>query len=263
MNVVVLNAILQSEDSQRKTSFGWDDYKRVLFEMNNRDVFDDTPKGMRDVFTHNIPHGYILDTKPLRTKIEAILDDVGYDTLGSLYLPSYISVVEYDTGIEHRLFSRSADPAVRNLRLVDILMATTAIPMVFPPRRVLGYAGDILFIDGGAGRDTIPVEALTEERCRSIYVVTHSLGTWVEEKRNVLPKPIQDIEILANLLKTREFLAQDLFDLELDRAKQLARRAFLYRPKLKTVFPLLDFSKQREQYQETMEWALKNEPVLL
>ncbi|TKJ44408.1 hypothetical protein CEE36_01310 [candidate division TA06 bacterium B3_TA06] len=261
LNAVAVNAILKTKDGKAGKGMSWEDYKKILFDLDDGKIFDITPRGLARIVPRNIPEGFILDTAPLRRLLEEVLQEkMGFRSLGDLYLPTYISVVGRDTGKTLRLYSRDPDPRIRKLPLLDVLMASTAIPVAFKPREIKGLKGS--FFDGGVGRDGIPVEAMAAEHCRELYIISRMRGdetmtgvTVFKKRRPRVPK------ILLNVLLAMEYLIDALFESELDRAPQIARRAFLYLPKLFKQYPLLDFSTQREQYEETLEWAKKHDPV--
>lgn len=260
LNAVAVNAILRTRDGKAERSFTWADYKKILFRLKDGDIFDVRPAGLARIVSRNIPRGYILDTAPLRRLLEDVVEkQMGFYRLGDLYLPTYISVVQRETGKTLRLSSRDPDRRIRALRLVDVLMATAAIPVAFRPVAIKGLDGE--FFDGGVGRDGIPVQAMVGEKCREIYIISRMRGdetatgvTPFKEKRPKIPP------ILLNVLLSMEYLIDDLFESELDKAPHIARRAYLYLPRLEKSYPLLDFSTQAEQYDRTMSWARKNDP---
>jgi predicted acylesterase/phospholipase RssA len=263
LNTVAVNAILKTKDgkAEKGKEFTWEDYNEVLFKIGDGDIFDLTPGGLARIVTRNISEGFVLDTAPLRRLLSEIaVKMMGFETLGDLYLPTYISVVERETGITRRLYSRDSHRMIRNLPIVDVLMATAAIPVAFGPVEIEGLKGK--FLDGGVGRDGIPVEAMSHEKCKELYIISRMRGdetmvgiTTFKEKRSKIPR------ILLNTLLAMEYLIDDLFESELNLAPHIARRAYLYLPRLSKQYPLLDFSTQREQYEETLKWAQKNDPV--
>lgn len=263
LNVVVVNAILKTKDgnTEKGKEFTWQDYKEILFKISDGDIFDLSARGLARIVTRNIPEGFVLDTAPLRRLLSEIaVKKMGFETLGDLYLPTYISVVGRKTGITRRLYSRDPDPKIRDLPLVDVLMASAAIPVAFEPVEIKALKGR--FLDGGVGRDGIPVEAMSHEKCKELYIISRMRGdetivgiTTFKEKRPKIPR------ILLNTLLAMEYMIDDLFESELNLAPHIARRAYLYLPRLSKQYPLLDFSTQREQYEETLKWAQNNDPV--
>ncbi|MCK4232183.1 patatin-like phospholipase family protein [candidate division WOR-3 bacterium] len=263
LNAVAVNAILKTKDGKagNDQAFGWEDYKKILFALESGDVFDVTARGLARIVPRNVPEGFVLDTTPLRKLLEeAVQEKAGFETLGDLYLSTYISVVGRDTGKILRLSSRDPDPRIRKLPLVDVLMASAAIPGAFKPRKIEGLEGE--FIDGGVGRDGIPVEAMSGERCKELYIISRmrgGIGTGLGIPK-VLKKPPK---ILETSLLAFQFFTDALFRNEIERAPTIASRAFLYVPQLPKNYSMLDFSTQREQYEETMHWAKQHDPVRL
>ncbi|MBD3285709.1 hypothetical protein GF359_04555 [candidate division WOR-3 bacterium] len=257
INIVAINAILDPG-----VEFGWEEYKNeVLFPLKNKDVYTFTP------FAPFLGDS-VFETNPLRKLFKDIVEErIGYKTLGDLYLPTYISVVRRSSGRNLRLSAKSKKHS--SYTLVDVLMATSAFPVVFPTQRIRGLSGR--FFDGGTGRDDLPVEAFAKEKCRRIYIIskmrskrrakretgiTPSLKEFVKEKMR--------FELSENALLAIDFLMDDLFVCELDRAIELASdKAFLYIPKLSKDYPILDFSTQEKQYAETIAWAKKTDPLHL
>jgi len=259
LNAVAVNAILKTKDGKAtpKHAYTWDDYKELLFALKDSDVFDTTPRGILRIPTVNIPSGYVLDTAPLRRLLKKMLRRLGIKTLGELYLPTYLSVIERKTGRTYRLSSRN--PAHAKIPILDALMASTAIPVAFPPQRITGFMSGKRFIDGATGRDIIPVEAMRKERCDDIYVISRMRVDKNFEQKTGLKLPMP--KILENALLAFDTIGDDLFGCEIDRAVTLARkRAFLYMPKLDKEYPLFSFSTQKEQYEKTTAWARKHDP---
>lgn len=260
LNAVAVNAVLRSKNEQSGSRFDWGVYKSLLFTLGNEKVFDISVKGIGRIFTANIADGFVLDTSPLREFLSQVLARMGFDTLGSLYLPTYISVVDTDKRETLRLSSR--DPKHAKLPLLDVLMASTAIAVAFKPQTIAGLAGE--FVDGCTGRDGIPVEALAYENCSEIYVISKMRGGKEKKgeefgKKKLFTAP----RILSNYLEASSILNNDMFNCQLERAPYIARRAYLYMPKLSRSYSMLDFDTQREQYEETALWARQNVPEKL
>ncbi len=261
LNAIAVNAVIRSKEQPQAPAFSWDDYKRILFDMKDAKIFNTTARGITKILPRNIPEGFVLDTAPFRKLLEATLKKMEFDTLGSLYLPTYISVVEKESGRIHRLFSHDPDPAVRDLSLADALMATSAVPVAFKPVKINGLEGE--FVDGGVGRDGIPVETMIAERCRELYVISRMRGNDKTEVAVFRKRRPRMPKILLTALLSTEHLMNNLFEYGLVLAPLIARQAFLYMPKLTKQYPMLGFSTQREQYEETMVWARKNDPLPL
>ena len=262
LNAVALNGILAG----RMT---WEEYKGILFGMKTSDVF--TRSGRL------IP----VDTTPARNLYRKVVEErLGYRRIGDLPLATALTVTRLkDLGLAktaYRLCSRKineeSDPEIG---LVDILMASTAFPLVFPPARIPGAATipDIAYVDGGAGEDFVPFEALLEfEAARGrgvdrVYVVSRKndgLGAAREELRALAgadEKMAAALEIPLEAIVHRK-LNEGLRVLE-RRAPELAARTYIWKPEFPEEFQLFDFSNLERQYSLTREWAASREPVPL
>jgi predicted acylesterase/phospholipase RssA len=97
---------------------------------------------------------------------------MNYSKLGDLYIPTCISLVNHTSGRTKRLWS--TDPEYANLSLVDILMASTAIPVAFTPRAIPELDSEPIWIDGGTGMDSIPVyPLLVSPQVTDIYMIAY------------------------------------------------------------------------------------------
>ncbi|MBN2378987.1 patatin-like phospholipase family protein [candidate division WOR-3 bacterium] len=205
LNAVALNAILRTEDgeSPAKYSYTWDDYKKLLFDLRNSDVYDVSPGGIVRIFTNNIPSGYILNTAPLLKLLKKVIEGkMDFKIMKDLYLPTYISTVDPVTGKEYRFSNRN--PQHARLPVVDVLMASCAIPIAFQLRKIKGFSKVRAFIDGGTGRDGIPVEAMRKENCEEIYVISKMRGNKKKEYKTGIAIPVP--KLLKNAIQAFEVL---------------------------------------------------------
>lgn len=252
LNAVMLNAVLDP-----RNDLGWDFYvKEFLFGLRNRGIYRFNGLSL-------LTEGSLFDTAPLNELlVEFVNNRMGYQTMGDLYLPTYISAVRRGSGKDIRIFSRN--PGYASLPVVDVIMASCAIPGVFPAWRIEGLAGQ--FLDGGTGRDGIPVEAMRNEKCVDIYIISKMRDEY--GKRRVVGLETETrhrvMEVAENAMLAFEYMSDAVFHCELDRAVNIALkhkgRAFLYLPVLGENYPLLNFNNQKEQYEETLAWARRNHP---
>ena len=139
--------------------------------MDDSKVFEDDPISIAKIFTSNIPGGFILDVSPFESLLSSWLSLMNYYTLGDLYITTAISIVDQNTGKTKRLWSDN--PVHAKLNLLEVLMASTALPIAFEPRNITGYPGT--FIDGGTGVDTLPVVALLQRpEVKTIYIIVYN-----------------------------------------------------------------------------------------
>lgn len=65
--------------------------------------------------------GYILDISPFEALLGSWLSIMNYSTLGDLYIPTAISVVDQRTGFTHRLWSDN--PKHAKLDLLEVRLS--------------------------------------------------------------------------------------------------------------------------------------------
>ena len=252
LNAVMLNAILDPGNN-----LGWDFYvKEFLFALRNKSVYRFNGLSL-------LTEGALFDTSLLEELLKEFLyHRMGYATLGDLHLPTYISVVRRESGKDLRLYSHN--PKHASYPLVDVIMASCAIPAVFPARKIKGLAGE--FLDGGTGRDCIPVEALSSEKFSEIYVISKMRNEYGDKRDVGLETETRPkiVEVAENAMLAFDYMSDAVFHCELDRAVDIAERckgrAFFYLPRLSKDYPPLDFNTQKEQYKKTMAWAKRNDP---
>ncbi len=268
---VCLNAILDGN-----SEFHWasmmddsdpDNPRGILATLRNRDIYS------LDLLA--LFRGYLLGTGNFEKLLKTIVHDkMGIQRFGELSTPTIIAVVERATGTLHRLDSREHG----ELDLVEILLATTAMPIALPPRTITGYADGALFVDGGTGTDGVPVLSLWEEHCDAIYVVGpqrdmanvpvksagHKLtfrAVWdsIRGDRDALVSSIQMLQSLQCL----DYLMTAAMMLEIQAAPGLAEEAWIYMPGLSKQYNILNFGDELAQYREAKTWAQSNGPTLL
>ena len=206
--------------------------------------------------------GYIFDTEPLKeTLIQYINgnDYIGYETLGQCFLPTYISAVNTMNGKTRRFFSQNKEDAQGNL--VDILLASTAIPVAFPSRKV----GNTGYIDGGTATDDIPVEDMIQDGLfDEVYVIANQDPGLISGYQHLMP----NIPLVSNFVFTVQVSHAAIIPFQLARALNLVHdktKAFYYSPTLTKTYSLLDFTGQilEEQFNKSLRWAQNNKPRLI
>jgi hypothetical protein len=258
LSLTALNAILSP-----KSKYSWSDYRDLLFGLTNGDVFDDTILGLAEIFTYNAEHGYILDTKPLRNLLNNLTNRWGFDTLGDLPIPSIICTVNKTSG--DPLCVHSQNPADAKLKLVDCLMASTAIPFVFPSQAIPGITNDPIFIDGGTSMNNLPVEPLSNysygPKPNKMYLIAHQLT-----HNPGVSGIIRDIPLAYNAINALEILKTIGIYAGLEVAANqspIKSKNVKYIPKLPETYFGLDFGLEKIQWEESMKWAKQNNPTPL
>ncbi len=262
LNTVMLNAILARK-------FSWDRYHNILFNLRSEDIF--TRDG------NKIP----LNTDPLNTLLtRTIRDSLGFDSLGSLPYPSSISITDIRVlPLATRTYRMSnvrmngeSDPS---LSLVDVLMASTAIPVIFPPARLdIGKLKLVTtFIDGGVAEDHIPYQAVIQyEKYRglgvdTLIIISRKCDTTSQLSSEMESLGAKDRQLFEKIGIRIENMAYEGFIRQMKALQtnypELAAHTFIYIPDFEENFHLLDFNQMKEQYEITAKWAKSHKPVPL
>ncbi|MDP3937442.1 MAG: patatin-like phospholipase family protein [Deltaproteobacteria bacterium] len=205
---------------------------RIWRRLHRRDVFPVAPLG--GLFGLFSKRDYLVDPTGLRKLLERHLP---YGLLEEAQVPCHVIATEVLGGSEVRL---SSGP------VVDALLASAAIPAVFPPVRLDGR----YLVDGGIASNT-PVSAAVEAGARRVIVLPTGIACALERP----PRGVIALALHAlNLLIARQLVAD---------VRRLADRAAL-----KVVPPLCpldvtvyDFSRTGvliDQAEETtLQWIDK------
>lgn len=262
LNTVMLNAILSNR-------FSWDRYHNILFNLKSEDVF------IRD--GNKLP----LNTDPLKNLlIRTIRDSLGFDSLGSLAYPSAISITDIRVlplgtrtyRMSNIKMNKESDPAAD---LIDVLMASTAIPVIFPPVRFQLASGlpTTTFIDGGVAEDHIPYQAIIQyEKYRGVgidtlIIVSRKCDTTSQLSNEMENFGAKDKQLFEKIGVRIENMAHEGFIRQMKALQanypELAAHTYIYIPDFEENFHLLDFNQMKEQYEITAKWAKTHKPVPL
>ncbi|MCX6302617.1 MAG: patatin-like phospholipase family protein [Bacteroidia bacterium] len=262
LNAVMLNGILSGKMT-------WKEYKEILFSLRNKDIFIQEGK--------KLP----VSTEPARELYTRIVEGrLNYHQIGDLPFMTEISFTNvkdlYLKKRVYRMCSRKINEETdTTLSLVDIMMASSAFPVAFPPVRIRNVSTipDIEYIDGGVGDDHVPFHSLLEfEKFRGIgvekvYVISRKSDSIPEVGQELADFGIKDRKIfdrigisLENILKKGIIKGLQAFEKE---APELRARTFVWIPDFEKDFFLMNFSNSQEQYVLTQEWARAHNPVPL
>ncbi|HUW69177.1 MAG TPA: patatin-like phospholipase family protein [bacterium] len=262
LNSVMLNGILSGKIS-------WDEYKTILFGIVNNDIF--------------IQHGKKIpvDTSPARKLYTGIVEGtLGYVTIGDLPFVTAISITRLkDLGLKdtvYRMFSRKINSeSDTSLSLVDILMASTAIPVVFPPVHIRNAKTipDVDYVDGGVKEDNVPYRALLEfENARgygveNIYIVSKKNNDAPSISEELKTLGIDDHRVFDDLGLSFDRMMNKKFEESLEEyavdSPELAARTYVFRPDFARDFLMFSFDDLKSQYALTSQWAQSNDPMPL
>ena len=248
-------------DGKGRTPFTFEDIKGMVFNMTVGSVVDITPLGIYRILSTNVGEGFLLDTAPLRVTLTKYLAQMGYKLVGDLYLPTCISTVDEETGLPVRICSD--DPKVKNLPLIDVLMASAAMPVIFPSQSIRGFTppfGSGIFVDGGVGIDMIPTDPAYERDLDEVYIITRQ---WELNDAKKMPKVLKDIKIVANALNTFNNFLQASFLSGLSSSYTARMPSYSYIPVLPVDFGVLDFDQGKLMYDMTKNWTHVNTPICM
>lgn len=262
LNAVVLNGILS-----RKLS--WNGYKKILFNLKNSDVFIQQGK--------KIP----VNTTPARelyTKVA--VDLLGYRSIGDLPYTTSVSFTRlFDLDLKknvYRMCSRKInEESDTTLSLVDIMMASSAFPFVFPAIRMTNpkTIPDAKYVDGGVGEDHVPYKALLQfEQFRKKGVAKVYI---ISRKSDSIPQVSEELRLLG--INDRGLFDKAGISLDailkkgiikrleayMEEAPELTDRTYIWIPDFEENFPLFGFDKMKDQYEITSKWAKSHNPVPL
>jgi len=262
LNAVILNAILTGRMS-------WYEYRGILYNIRNENIFIQDNK--------KLP----VNAQPFRNLLEQVVEKrLGYHTIGELPITTEISFVRLKPtelrNSVYRMCSRKINTeSDTTMRLVDIMMASSAFPVVFPPVHIQNVASipDADYIDGGVGDDHVPYKALLEfEKYRGKGV----------DKVFIISRQNDSIPMLSEELKNLGINDRGIFDkqnINLDKilkrgivnrmesyareAPDLVGRTYVWIPDYNRSFLFFNFDSLRMQYEETSRWARDHDPVPL
>ena len=298
LNAAVVNIIISDRNKPvSEQRYNWDKYEDDLKLIKNS-PYTEGHQEYRTAYTWlpgDVKKGYVLQTHSklypkdlLYHTIKSIFDGMGVTYFGDLdpEIPVHVSSVNRETGETIRFYS--GNPEHAKLPIVDVLMASTAIPVVFPERSVDGFGS---FIDGGTGQDSVPVESMMNENCDQLWLVCRQgVKTYNHDSEILLLESLAPVEvqkqanpegnhileshqlkkdgnyfsaILDNALFAIDKVFADITYFQFDKAKEIAKEVYTYIPVLDTNYSMIDFNKGDEQLVATEEWSASNPPILL
>ena len=200
----------------------------IWLGLRRQDVFPISPwSGARGLIGRS---NHVIPNSSLRTLLEK---HIPYHRLEEAKMPVHIVTTELKTG---RAFDISSGPAV------PALLASTAIPGVFPPVTI----GHRTLVDGGIASHT-PIAAAIELGAKRIYVLPVSY-TWLNQE------PTNALGMALHALA--RFVEQKV-DIEVAAHKDVAEIHVLGAADLPPVSPA-DFSRTKELIERGYESTLRH-----
>jgi len=261
INAVMLNGVLDDSNS-----FGFEEYKDILLNLNNQDILDNS--------RNDLP----VDTRPLWNTIEqGLLENLNYDTFDDLILPTAITSTNLDL-LTIEVSSNITELDEIGGELVESLMATASFPVAFPSIKI----NDNIYVDGGLV-ENIPINAVVQyQQIRgnpfdTVYIVTYQKNTetrWEQEvdflgitglRENILELSLQNVGFDTDELSQSSFL-DDLVRIR-NNYPELATRCYVYSPNIANLpyYGVFDFSSSTStaSYNAVSNWAQSNDPIPL
>lgn len=263
LNAVVLNGILSGK-------LTWDEYRKILFSLNTKDIFITSSN-------KKLP----VDTEPVHLLLKKIVEErLGYMQIGDLPIMTEISFTSIrDLGMKknvYRMCSRKINKETdTTLGLVDIMMASSAVPIAFPPVRIgnVKTIPDVEYVDGGVGPDYIPFKALLEfqkfrgENVRKVYIISRKSATFNDISQELKMLGVDNKGRLDKFGNSFDNILRRIMLNRLgafaEQAPEMIGSSYVWIPDFEQDFLMFNFSNFEEQYTITRTWARNNDPVPL
>ena len=263
LNIAAINACFGSPGG-----LSWDHgYKEELFQLTTEQVY-------RIHWNKPLP----VDTGPLRERIDRFLDRVQLRKMGDLSFISFILLFSLDQ--KETYWASSTTESRKYLMLSDLLLASSAIPLIFPARELRcesGHPNDFpggLYSDGGTMgifkgfADYLGQYVMKYGAFDTMYIISPMWGLIMKEIDEVfkyLEKNIgkmihadalQDFMNRYSLVGFNSFLS-GLHAWGVSH-QPMAQNILICSPELPKNFPLLNFNQQKPQYDAVCEWSDAN-----
>jgi hypothetical protein len=263
LNAVMLNGILSGKMT-------WKEYKEILYSLKNSDIF--IMEGNR-----KLP----VNTQPARNLYTRIVEQkLGYHNIGDLPFTTSISFTNLkDLDLKKKVYRMCSqkinEESDTTLSLVDIMMASSAFPIVFPSVRIRNVKTipDVEYVDGGIGDDHIPYHALFEfEKFRGkgvakVYIISRKSDSIPEISEELSGLGINDkgrfdkLGIsLDNILKKGMLKRLEAY---VEEAPEMILLSHIWMPDFEQNFLMFNFDNLKEQYILTSKWAKTHDPIPL
>lgn len=264
LNIGAINACFRTENP-----LDWNGYfkEEVLFPVTTESIY------YRENF---IP----FNTSPLRELLGDFLKEANIKTLSDCAFKSFVLAFSYRrlaTVWVSNMFNRH-----QKIEMLDLLMATSAIPLIFPDQTIKNHEKGMQrytrgsFADGGSGGSFRRFEYYLKRylkqngRFEKVYIVSpmrdvaeddYEEMNKITRARDLLSLDLKNMKVLRFFTAMVSQNGFDLFIKRFDRwarKKDIADEIFVCIPQMDKNFPFLEFGKQVEQYRAVTEWIEKN-----
>jgi hypothetical protein len=264
LNIGAINACFREENP-----LDWNNYfkEEVLFPVKTPSIY------YRENF---IP----FNTSPLRELLSDFLGKANIKTLDDCAFNSFILAFSYRrlaTLWASNLFDR-----YKKIEMLDLLMATSAIPLIFPDQTIKNHEKENQkytkgsFADGGSGGSFRRFEYYLKRylkqygKFEKVYIVS-PMRDMAEDDYEELNKITRARDLFSMDIKNVKVLrfftamvSQNGFDLFIKRfhkwaqKREVADEIYVCIPEMRKNFPFLEFGEQVEQYNAVTQWIEEN-----
>jgi hypothetical protein len=255
-NTAAINACFR-----KRNPVSWEQYKTdFVFTLNNSNTVLKT-------------HPAYWDTIPLRKSFHAFLFRSKLNQYSDL--PFRTKILTFSRDLHKTLWTDSEKNRTANTLLIDLLMASFSVPVLYPSQYINGAnqlptgLPDGSFTDGAT-------DAIFKKSKRHLKKVVSDNGPFekmyiISPMRNTNASFIhanltahatrEEIDILNHFFESvsKKGFLKFLYKLKkANRYNRIAEKIFVCVPELKQAHDILDFDNQFEKYQEVCAWADKN-----
>ncbi len=267
LNMIAINGLLNKPE--------WDNYYKseVLFKLKTEDVY------LRD---GKLP----FNTDPLRTLVNSFLEKLDFSTLKELPYTTYILACQLRWLFPKTRWAKSDNINYGNLKLANLMMATTAIPIIFPKQNVhvqegtrssFPHGNRVYYVDGGTGKtfngfsQNLGKYVQKNGTFDEMYVISPMREAETVEFDDEIKSTFNSAELQFHK-SLQDFLGSNLQRTFIKFLKKLeawnyhgqpmAKKIYVCIPDMVKNFPILSFDKQEAQYNAVMDWVEKNPELL-
>jgi hypothetical protein len=264
LNMTALNACFRKEKP-----LSWDQHykKEILFRLTSEQVYQKR-------------QSFPFDTAPLRKTIEEFVLEAGFNCFSDLPFCNYILAFSIR---RLSVFWASNHPTLHgNSWITDLLMATSAIPILFPEQAIETPPGlknklpSGSYLDGGATGTFVgfkrPIRKIVKQNgpFDILYIISPMRELTAEDfeefdhflpSNDLLKLSIKELGLLKNFLNMISMNGFDTFIRQFyrwisKRRQPVAKEIMVCVPQLPRNFPIMNFNRQEEQYHAVADWAI-------
>lgn len=265
LNIGAINSCFKKEQA-----LSWDNYykQEILFKLETKNIF---------TINKFVP----VNTTPLRNLISSFFDMATISKLHDCSFDSFVlafSIRRLTTVWASNCYNRH-----KEVNITDLLMASSAIPIIFPDQTInvkntnrTKHFIKGSFVDGGTGGSFKKFEKHLKKYTKqkgqfeNLYIIS-PMRQISDEDFDELSKLIPakeyfriDLKDLGILKIFLEMISQNGFDTFVRRLNKwtlknkIAENIFICIPEMEDNYPLLNFDKQKAQYDSVCKWVDEN-----